>query len=109
MPAPDWENLDAFFGQDDFAVPVTIRRGEVVLWQGSAIFDDGNAPAGLGDLEHDLSSPLLVCSADDVAGVDDGDVADVAGNIWDVMGEPERDGTGLARVILAKPNVAFRA
>lgn len=109
MPAPDWENLDAFFGQDDFAVPVTIRRGEVVLWQGSAIFDDGNAPADLGDLEHDLSSPHLICSAADVADVDDGDVADVAGKAWDVMGEPERDGTGLARVILAKPNVAFRA
>jgi len=109
MPAPDWENLDAFFGQDDFAVPVTIRRGEVVLWQGSAIFDDGNAPAGLGDLEHDLSSPHLLCSADDVAGVDEGDEAVINGKVWDILSEPERDGTGLARVILTKPNVAFRA
>ena len=109
MPAPEWENLDAFFGLDDFAVPVSIRRGEAVLWEGSAILEDGNSAVALGDLEQTLGVPHLICPSEAVLAVQDLDVAIVDGVTWDVLGDPQRDGTGVTRVMLAKPNVAFRA
>ena len=109
MPAPDWENLDAFFGLDDFAVPVTIRRGEAVLWEGSAIFEDGNSAVAIGDLEQTLGVPHLICPSAAVMSVRELDEAVIDGVTWDVLGDPERDGTGVARVMLAKPNVAFGA
>ncbi|RYH04124.1 hypothetical protein EU805_01770 [Salipiger sp. IMCC34102] len=109
MPAPDWENLGEFFSPDEFAVPVTIRRGDVVLWEGSAIFEEQNGPSSLGDLQHDLTEPHLLLPSADAAAVDDGDVAVVDGKTWDVVSDPEHDGSGLARIRLSKPTKAYRA
>lgn len=107
MPAPAWEDLDAFLQLDDFAVPAVITRqagGTVAL---SVIFNDPNVNADLGDAyTRDDIRPMTQCREDQVAGVKRGDTIAIsfpAGvRVFDILTAPQPDGTGMAFLELAK-------
>ncbi len=109
MPHPDWEDLSAFFDPDEFATTAVVtREGELVV-EVLGIFDDPNEVASLGDYELDHPTPRFVCPEVDIAAARKGDVVTIEGKAFDLMQEPELDGTGIATLILAAPNVIYDA
>lgn len=109
MPHPDWEDLSAFFDPDEFATSAVITRGEETVAEVLGIFDDPNEVAALGEYELDHPNPRFVCPEADVADVRKGDIVTIEGKTFDLMQEPELDGTGVAALILAEPNVIYDA
>jgi hypothetical protein len=109
MPQPEWEDLSTFFDPDEFAATAVITRGEETVVEVLGIFDDPNAVATLGEYALDHTSPRFTCPETDVAGVHKGDVVTIEGKEFDLMQEPELDGTGIATLILAEPNVIYNA
>jgi hypothetical protein len=57
----------------------------------------------------DLDVPYIIGSASELAFARKGDIATIDGVAFDVMKEPQRDGSGVATVILAVPNVMHNA
>ena len=102
---PDWEDLSTFFDTDEFATRAVVTRGSETVAEVPGIFDDANEVASLGEYDLDHPAPRLVCPEADVADVSKGDVVMIEGRAFDLMQEPDRDGTGLATLILAEPNV----
>jgi len=109
MPHPDWEDLSAFFDPDEFATSAVIARGSETVAEVLGIFDDPNQVARLGEYELDHVGPRFVCSEVAVAGVIKGDTATIEGTTWDIIREPELDGTGIATLMLAAQNVIYNA
>lgn len=109
MPHPDWEDLSDFFDPDEFATKATLTRDGAVVGEVLGVFDDPSQVASLGDYEHDHQSPRFTCPEVALVGVQAGDVAEIEGKTFDVMKGPQRDGTGLAFLILAEPNVIYNA
>lgn len=109
MPHPPWEDLSEFFASDEFATTAIITRVEEQIGEVLGIFDDPNQVAALGEYELDHPTPRFTCREVDVADVAKGDVATIEGRSFDIMQEPELDGTGIATLILAKPNVVYDA
>ena len=101
MAAPDWEDLDAFFDDDEFATPVVVETQSGETRRFSAIVDYPYVDAAAGIYELDTTAPQLTCPEPDLAGIARGDRADVGGKPYDVVGNPEPDGTGLAVLRLA--------
>lgn len=109
MPEPAWEDLSAFFADDEFAVTAGITRGGDQVAEVLGIFDDPNEVARLGDLELDHPVPRFLCPESAVTGVKKGDVATIEGKDFDIIDPPQLDGTGLATLVLAKPTVTYNA
>ena len=109
MPHPPWEDLSEFFDPDEFATTAIITRDEEQIGEVLGIFDDPNQVAELGEYEHDHPVPRFVCKEVDAALIERGDVLTIEGKEFDVMQEPELDGTGIATLILAEPNVIYDA
>jgi hypothetical protein len=107
MPHPDWEDLCAFFDPDVFATAAVITRRERTVAAVLGIFDDPNAVASLGEYEPDHPTPRFICPEVAVTDVRKGDVVTIEGKAFDLMQEPELDGTGIAALILAEPNVIY--
>lgn len=103
MPTPSWDNLGAFLQPGDFAVTatITLQAGGTRLVQG--IYDDPYLNADLGEYDADLSEPRFTCKLADVVGVKRGDSLTIAGEAgtFDVLREPQGDGTGMAVLKLA--------
>lgn len=105
MPAPSWENLDAFFDLDTnggFAFPAVLQSQKGWTRTINAIFDDPYFNAQIGEYEADTSSPRLTAKESDLAGLLRGDTIIVAGETFDVLDSPEQDGTGTAVIRLAR-------
>lgn len=86
---------------DDFAEAVTVtRQGGGVLTL-NAIYDAPYQEARLGEASLDTADHSIVAAAEDLPGVKRGDTATIRGAVFDVMGPPEGDGTGLVRLHLA--------
>jgi hypothetical protein len=109
MAHPDWEDLSAFFDADEFATLAVITRGSETVAEVLGIFDDPNAPASVGELVQDLPSPQFTAPEVELSGVKPKDIATIEGVAFDVMEAPQRDGTGISVLILAKPNVIYNA
>lgn len=103
MPTPDWDDLDAFVDTDDFAVLCTVTPQEGPPRQIKGIFDEPYFNAQIGEYETDSSRPRLHCKEADVAGLKREDSVNVPseGN-FTIMGYPQRDGTGMAVLELAR-------
>lgn len=105
MPALDWEDLDVFLDEDDFAIPVIILLGGGSELTVSGIYEDQYLDAQLGEYTMDSTRPRVWCKASAVQGVRRGDVCTVDGFVYDVLGDPQSDGTGMAMLDLAvRPN-----
>lgn len=109
MPHPEWEDLSPFFEPTEFGTIAAISRGAETVAEVFGIFDDPNEVAALGEYELDHPSPRFVCPEDAVADVRKGDVVTIEGKKFDLMQEPDLDGTGIATLILAEPNVIYDA
>lgn len=101
MPAPAWEDLDAFLNVDEFAVTATVRLQGGATRAVRAIFDDPYLNAELGEYELDTNRPRLTCKEKDVLGVLRGDIVELDGKVYDVLSGPQADGTGMAMIEMA--------
>jgi hypothetical protein len=106
MPAPDWEDLNDFLDEEEFATAVTITRADGVVLTLSGIYEDQYMDAQLGEYVMDTERPRVWCKQLDVPGVQRGDICEVDGVTYDVMGQPQSDGTGMALLDLAVRNNA---
>lgn len=108
MPAPDWEDLDVFFDEDEFATPVIVTREDGTVLALSGLYEDQYLDAQLGEYRMDSERPRVWCKHSDVPGVQRGDTCTVDGTTYDVMTEPQPDGTGMAMLDLAvRPDAGF--
>ena len=103
MPAPDWEDLTAFFDVTEFADMATITLAGGQVLEVAGIYDDPYLNAQLGEYQMDISEPRFTCRESDVLGVGRGDVVAIGGKTYDVMTAPQSDGTGIAVLKLASP------
>ena len=109
MAHPDWEDISAFFELEEFATTASITRGSEKVADVLGIFDDPSQMATLGEFEFDGPGPRFACREDEVSQVLRGDTAVIEGSTFDVLEEPQLDGTGIATLILAVPNVIYNA
>ncbi|SMX27288.1 Phage Head-Tail Attachment [Pelagimonas phthalicica] len=109
MPHPDWEDLSDFFDPDEFATKAIITRGAEAVAEVFGIFDDPTDVASLGEFELEHPNPRFVCAEVEVSLVHAKDVVTIEGKAFDLMRAPELDGTGLAVLHLATPNVIHDA
>lgn len=104
MPAPEWEDLDVFFQEDDFATAAVIHLASGQNRPVTGIFDDPSMTAKLGGYQRDDNNIMLTVKETDAIGVRQRDTVTVkhrAGDItYDVMKTPEADGTGLAVIVM---------
>ncbi|QTP60923.1 hypothetical protein HNO53_20725 [Billgrantia antri] len=101
MPAPDWENLDDFLDEEEFATAASVTRADGTVLSLSGIYEDQYLDAQLGEYRMDTERPRLWCKQADVPGVQRGDICTVDGITYDVMTAPQGDGTGMAMLDLA--------
>ncbi|RKR02596.1 hypothetical protein C7446_2314 [Kushneria sinocarnis] len=104
MPAPDWEDLDVFLDEDEFACRVFVQRADGVELSLSGLFEDAYYDAQLGEYAMDSIRPRVWCQRVDVPGVQRGDTCRIEGTRYDILTEPQGDGTGMAMLELAVRN-----
>lgn len=102
MPAPEWEDLSAFLDEEEFAVRVEVTRSDGAVLTFSGIYEDQYMDAQLGEYLMDSTRPRVWCKQVDVPGVKKGATCVVDGVAYDVMTEPQGDGTGMAMLELAE-------
>lgn len=97
MPTPAWDDPGAFLSVDEFALEATITPQEGAVFAVAGIFDEPYLNAELGEYDLDSTRPRLTCKESDVLGkVSRRDQVDLDGRTFDVLTEPQRDGTGMA-------------
>lgn len=101
MPAPAWENLDAFLSPDEFATTAQLQLQNGTTRSVRGIYDEPFLNAELGEYDLDTTRPRLLCKAGDLAGVTRGDVLVINGQTLDILSAPQADGTGMATLDLA--------
>lgn len=104
MPAPDWEDLDAFLDEGDFATRVIVQRADGVELALPGIFEDAYYDTQLGEYAMDTTRPRVWCKMTDVPGVQRRDTCRVGDTVYDVLSEPQGDGAGMAMLDLAVRN-----
>lgn len=104
MPAPEWEDLDVFLQEDDFATAAIINLQGGVTRPVRGIFDDPSMTAKLGGYQRDDNNVMLTVKETDAVGVRIRDTVTVkhrAGDkTYDVMKTPEDDGTGMSVIVM---------
>ena len=118
MPSPRWERLDDFLVSDDHggfasAAVITLASG-TVLPVINVIFDDPIVDDSMGEYTMDLSNPRVGCKETDVVGVAKFDTIAVGvtivrgiasgGTVYDIIDNPQLDGSGWATLKLAPPS-----
>jgi|GEM_PF-6505759 len=109
MPHPDFEDITEFFDPDEFATTAHITRGAENIGDVLGIFDDPNEVARIGEYSMDHVTPKFECAEVDVADVHKNDRVTIEGREFDLMEEPQLDGTGTARLVLGKTTVTYNA
>lgn len=102
MPAPAWEDLDAFLDPADFAVGASIETHAGATRVVYGIFDDPYLNAQLGEYDMDTSRPRFLAKEADLAGVQRGDAVTIAGKSYDVLAGAKSTGDGMASLELAE-------
>lgn len=103
--SPSWEDLDAFLDPGDFAVWGVITRASGGTAAAAGIYDDPYLSVDAGGFEADASRPRFTCKAVDVAGVERGDTIVIGRQVFDILTDPQLDGTGMAVLELAAQEV----
>jgi len=106
MPAPAWENLDDFLSTDDFADLATFTpAGGAARPPVPGIFDEPYFDRQLGEYTQGMGEPRFTCKASDVVGIRKHDECTIAGEPgvkYELVSDPDPDGTGMATVRLAR-------
>lgn len=103
MPAPAWEDLDAFLTLDTsggFASTATIALQGAGTISVRGIFDDPYLDAQLGEYHLDTSAPRFLCKSSEVGDVARGDTITIGATVYDITESPMHDGTGMATIKL---------
>ena len=98
----DWEDLDYFFNEDEFAVPgsLTIKKTNTTL-QISGILDTPYMKRSFGSIIIDAESPAFTCEwRPEFAECRSGDELTVGDQAYYLQGIPKQDGTGVCAMIL---------
>lgn len=106
MRGPSWENLDDFLQTDDdggFSTLAVVQFQDGGTRTINVLFDDPYLNAQLGEYEADTSEPRISGKEVDMVGIRRGDLVTVAGETFDVLANPEADGTGWALVRMGRP------
>lgn len=103
MPALPWEDLDAFLSVDDFAVDAVLSLQGGETRQIRVIYDDPYLNAELGEYSADTSDPRANGKMADFQGASRGDTLTITstGQVFDVLTNPQPDGSGWAVLSLA--------
>jgi hypothetical protein len=108
MPKPSWENLDDFLATDTdggFATPAVLYYANGTQSDPvNVIFDDPYFNAQLGEYDADASDPRIMGKLSDLRLLKRGDAVEVDGQTYDVLTNPQSDGTGMATIKLAPQN-----
>lgn len=98
MSHADWEDLDDFLDEDDFATVATfVTVGDPLEVIG--IFDEAFLLAETGELDLETTQPRFTCKASDVSDVVRGQDVQILDEEYSVL-TVEPDGTGMAIVVL---------
>lgn len=99
---PFAEDLDQFLQVREFAHSATLILGDAeVRREVVGIFDEPFLDAELGEYSLDTTQPRLLCKEADTRGIDRGDRVEIDGRVFDIMGLPQVDGTGMATIRLS--------
>lgn len=109
MPAPNWEDLDQFLDADDFAQTAIIRRDGNLVIEVLGIFDDPYFSPEIGEYTFEDRQPRLTVKEVSVILVRRGDTVDVDGKTFDLINDPEPDGTGMSVLTLASQPGVYNA
>ncbi|MEM6602503.1 MAG: hypothetical protein AAF621_00480 [Pseudomonadota bacterium] len=98
MPAPDWEDLTAFFNADEFAIDIIVKLpdGDVTL---KGIFDDAFFLAEIGEADLSDTQPRITLPTKDAEIISRKDQIVVHNTEYFVL-ENKPDGTGISIVTL---------
>lgn len=104
MPAPSWEDLDAFLSTDDFAVEAIFIPSETGVPRAPVrvIFDEPYLNAETGEYDMASGEPRATCKESDIAGIRKNDACDIGGVRFLLDHDPYPDGTGMACVKLSR-------
>lgn len=105
MPAPAWEDLDAFLSLDDFGVPAVFipDKGEGAPRDPvPVIFDEPYFNADLGEYDMSTGEPRVTGKEVDFAGLKKFDVCIVADVRFTLDHDPKPDGTGMAIITMSR-------
>lgn len=98
---PVWDDLDTFLDLDDFAVEVLLFPEVGAPRTVPAIFDRPFLSADLGEYMAETEQPRITARETDLQGMTRGGRVEIAGTVYDVLGGPQADGTGMATLPLA--------
>ncbi len=104
MPAPAWEDLDAFLQLDvtgGFAVPAVFTLSDGSTREVAVIFDDPAMDAEVGEYIKEDQSPYVTGKETELRGILRADSVVISGRTYGVLSSPRPDGTGMAIVRLA--------
>ncbi|UYM14260.1 head-tail joining protein [Endozoicomonas euniceicola] len=95
----DWEDLDDFLNDDEFAAVAFFHtaQGEKRV---HGIFDNAFLLAETGEVDIETTQPRFTCKASDTGLIERGQDVDIEGEPFSVL-TVEPDGTGLAVVVLS--------
>ena len=100
----DWEDLDIFFDEDEFAVKATLTfqsSGNTLDLKG--IFDTPDQQRDFGGFVVDADDPTFTCPwQDEFMDVRPGDALTIGTEIFYIESGARSDGTGLASFVLAR-------
>lgn len=106
MPSPKWERLDDFLSTDDFAIlAIFTPAGGQPRPAVPVIFDEPYFDANLGEYVQDTAVPRFWTKASNVAGLkrhDECTFPDLPGVTFELVHDPQPDGTGGVTVELAR-------
>lgn len=114
MQRAEWENLGAFYqpeSEGGFAKPAFFispdgTRAEKPVY---VIFDDPAFDAMLGEYVFESSKPRINGIGEQLKGLDIGDSVEIEGEVFEVTGPGQSDGTGTITVFLSRlPNATLR-
>lgn len=97
-----FEDINDFIDEDEFAVPAVIKLSSGAYRQVSVIFDAPYLDANTGEYDMDTVRPRVSGKFSDFTGVTRGDVVVVNNRNYDVLTEPQPDGTGWGMLELAE-------
>ncbi|WP_430415826.1 head-tail joining protein [Marinobacter adhaerens] len=102
MPALDWENLDDFLDDEEFATEAQLFFQSGGSKPVTGIFDDPYLNAQIGEYEMDSSRPRFMGKLADLKDAKRGDTITIDGITYDVLTPAQSDGTGMASLDLAE-------
>lgn len=97
-----FENPADFLDTREFAVIATLIAADGAQRSFPVLFDNAHFNAELGGYELDSSQPRALATMAHARGIRRGDTIEVGGEVFDVVGSPQPDGTGWAVIPMAR-------